>query len=206
MRQCVICGEEKELEMFRKRQIWFSHTCKACYASQYRTGKPNTGRFVKGHKPIAGYEKGNIPWTTGKKHSEETRLRISLKKKGIKLSNEHRKKLSESHPKPSINRAGVRNKKWRVDVKERDVYKCMNCGTNEKLHAHHIIPWKQDISKRFELDNGITLCASCHKKEDGCTVAGWNKGLKHSDEWCENLSKSCKGRKAWNKGLKKEKS
>lgn len=43
MRKCKICNEEKELDKFRKRQVWFSHTCKACYAAQYRTGKTNTG-------------------------------------------------------------------------------------------------------------------------------------------------------------------
>ena len=90
---------------------------------------------------------------------------------------------------------------WRNKIKERDRWQCTKCFSKEKLHAHHIIPWKVDKEKRFDLNNGITLCASCHKKEDGVVPAGWNKGLKRPIEWCQKLSESCKGRKAWNKGL-----
>jgi len=94
------------------------------------------------------------------------------------------------------------HKEWRKSVKIRDEWKCKKCGTEKYLHAHHIIPWKNNELKRFDLDNGITLCRSCHKKEDGCKPAGWNKGLTRSKEWCKKLSESCKGRKVWNKGIK----
>ena len=100
-----------------------------------------------------------------------------------------------------IGRNCKKHRDWRKIILERDG-KCLNCGTTKKLHVHHIIPWKINVEKRFDTGNGFTLCASCHKKCDGPIKGGWNKGLERSKEWCEKLSKSCKGRSVWNTGLK----
>lgn len=54
----------------------------------------------------------------------------------------------------------------RKKVFERDAYTCRKCGkVGNKLNAHHIIPASADKSLILELDNMITLCVSCHKKE-----------------------------------------
>jgi hypothetical protein len=53
---------------------------------------------------------------------------------------------------------------WRKGVLEKDFYTCQMCGNSENLHAHHIIPFAKDIDKRFDIDNGITLCEKCHKQ------------------------------------------
>lgn len=128
LRKCVKCEEEKELEKFRKRNIWFSHTCKSCYASQYRTGKPNTGRFVKGQKGL--YHKGKTA-----KHL----IKVKIKKI---------RPLKSEHP------YGGKRIKWGLDVKTRDGFKCQQCGADKDLQAHHIIKWKQDKSKRKDIENG----------------------------------------------------
>lgn len=138
MRKCIKCGKEKELEKFRKRQVWFSHTCKECYAAQYRTGKPNTGRFVKGQIPWIKGKKGNLRRTTPK-----------YIKKGRDTKNIPGKRVQ-----------------WGLDVKIRDEFKCKNCGSEKNLHAHHIVKWNSDEKLRFDLDNGITLCCSCHAKTE----------------------------------------
>jgi hypothetical protein len=80
-------------------------------------------------------------------------------------------------------------------VKERDKWCCQKCNAKTKLHAHHIIPWEQDKSKRFDLDNGITLCASCHAKED-------LTGKKRPPEVCKNISEGHKGQVSYWKGKK----
>lgn len=46
----------------------------------------------------------------------------------------------------------------------RDEYKCQHCEKEGKLHIHHIIPFM--ISFNNSLNNLITLCPSCHSKED----------------------------------------
>lgn len=56
---------------------------------------------------------------------------------------------------------------WVRSVKKRDNYVCQNCGiTNisQELHAHHILNFCDNIDKGFDVDNGITLCKSCHRK------------------------------------------
>ena len=52
---------------------------------------------------------------------------------------------------------------WRQKVLERDGGRCQNCGGDERLEAHHIKPWATHPDLRGDLDNGITLCADCHK-------------------------------------------
>ena len=55
--------------------------------------------------------------------------------------------------------------KWRITVFERDNYTCQECGiVGGSLNADHIIPFSVDVDKRFDLDNGQTLCVDCHRK------------------------------------------
>lgn len=58
-------------------------------------------------------------------------------------------------------------KKWAKKVKERDGYKCQNCGVKgdtRSLHAHHIDDYYENEDGRMDLDNAITLCSSCHSR------------------------------------------
>lgn len=54
---------------------------------------------------------------------------------------------------------------WRKAVFERDDYTCQECGQyGYTLHAHHLKDWANHPDLRFEVSNGITLCARCHKE------------------------------------------
>ncbi len=57
-------------------------------------------------------------------------------------------------------------KLWRTAVFERDNYMCVWCGDNvgHNLNADHIRSFSKYPESRFDLDNGRTLCISCHKK------------------------------------------
>lgn len=76
-----------------------------------------------------------------------------------------------------------RYKQWRTTVYQRDNYTCQICGQlGGKLHADHIYPFSlivKDLEKIYTtyekivacellwmLNNGRTLCVSCHKKTD----------------------------------------
>lgn len=53
---------------------------------------------------------------------------------------------------------GFRNK-----VYKRDKYTCQVCNqVGGKLNAHHLDGWNWAIDKRFDTDNGVTLCEGCH--------------------------------------------
>lgn len=54
-------------------------------------------------------------------------------------------------------------RKWRDDVLERDK-NCMLCGSTNNLVVHHKKSFADYPELRTELNNGITLCDSCHKK------------------------------------------
>lgn len=69
-------------------------------------------------------------------------------------------------------RASFQSKEWSKAVRGRDG-KCMHCGTTHKLHAHHITPWRQNAALRYDVSNGITLCALCHQKEHGKEFPDW---------------------------------
>lgn len=53
---------------------------------------------------------------------------------------------------------------WRTAVYERDGYTCQECGATSGLNAHHVKAWAHFPESRFDIDNGLTLCAGCHGK------------------------------------------
>jgi 5-methylcytosine-specific restriction endonuclease McrA len=53
---------------------------------------------------------------------------------------------------------------WRRAVYKKDNYMCQICGRRGKLNAHHIFGFAKWKSKRFDINNGITLCSACHYK------------------------------------------
>ena len=54
---------------------------------------------------------------------------------------------------------------WRTEVFNRDDFKCQICNqVGGTLNAHHIKEFAKNPELRFDVDNGITLCESCHKK------------------------------------------
>jgi len=53
---------------------------------------------------------------------------------------------------------------WRNQVLLKDNFKCRKCGYGFNLEAHHIYSYKHEPDLRYDLNNGITFCESCHKR------------------------------------------
>lgn len=62
-------------------------------------------------------------------------------------------------------RKHYQDKTFRKEVFERDSYICQACGYDKGhiLEAHHLDSWDKYPEKRYDLNNGVTLCKSCHK-------------------------------------------
>lgn len=88
-------------------------------------------------------------------------------------------------------------REWAKKVKERDGNVCKICGSTKCLHAHHIIPRRKNKELWYDLNNGITLCNSCHAK-----VEGFQDGHKFTEEIRKKISESKKGQKPWITGRK----
>ena len=52
--------------------------------------------------------------------------------------------------------------KWREAVYEKDGCTCVICGAKENLHAHHKKSFDKYPELRFSIENGITVCRTCH--------------------------------------------
>lgn len=56
------------------------------------------------------------------------------------------------------------NRRFVKTVMERDDYTCVVCGVRGgDLAVHHLNGYNWDVENRFNPDNGVTLCESCHR-------------------------------------------
>jgi len=126
------------------------------------------------HFNIDRREKGGS--LRGQKMSLASREKMSVAKKG--------KNTGESNPnwKGNLVSDDVRErrsyiaKKWRQVILDRDSYKCQKCGCSEKLHVHHIKEFKDYPELRWDINNGITVCVSCHEKIHSRRFPDWLTG------------------------------
>lgn len=111
--------------------------------------------FIKNHKQLntgkTHFKKGMTPWNKGIEWPEMQKENHPNWKGGTYNKNR----------KIDMQRKNYRD--WRKLVIERDKYTCVWCGGNKDLHVDHIKPYSLYPDLRYDLSNGRTLCAECHK-------------------------------------------
>lgn len=133
------------------------------------------------------------------------------------FSDEHKKKLSLSHMGIQANE---NNGMWKGDkasyvaihmwVRRHKGLPTVCATCNKTSDVPRVIQWANvDHKYTRNLDEWVSLCASCHKKHDIekglIQVTSKNNhfyGRKHSDESKQKMSAALKGRVPWNKGKK----
>lgn len=65
-------------------------------------------------------------------------------------------------PAPRPPKTGPQWERPRLAALERDQYRCVDCGSEDRLEVHHIVTWKP--GDPHELDNLATLCVPCHRR------------------------------------------
>ena len=96
------------------------------------------------------FAKGNVPWNKGREHL-----------RGKKHWN-WRGGVDKEHTRI---KQTIEYKEWRAAVYRRDGWKCMRCGYKGlNIIAHHIKSFSKYPELRFSVENGETLCRSCHQR------------------------------------------
>jgi len=85
---------------------------------------------------------------------------------GVTGENHPRWNPERTHEQRVAERKTLKDERWRISVFERDKYICQNCGYDKGgcLVAHHLNSYDKHKKDRYDIDNGITLCVTCHKE------------------------------------------
>lgn len=120
--------------------------------------KISEGRKGKNLGNTNGFVKGMTPWNKGKEHkvhNDKWKSEVSNSMSGENHWNyKDGKRLGRKY----------KSREWSKAVRERDNFTCQMCGSKEKLVSHHIKEWDDNPDKRYDLENGLTLCRKCHCK------------------------------------------
>lgn len=124
------------------------------------------GPLSKEHREkISLANKGRTSPMFGKKHTEESKRKMSIAQIGEKLYNWkdgifYRKSHEHKH-------LCSKYKSWMFAIKKRDHWKCKIADKkcSGRLEAHHILSWKDYPELRYEVNNGITLCLAHHPRK-----------------------------------------
>lgn len=145
-----------------------------------------TERFVRGHALTSGRSKscgcfhrekmksitsGSSNPMYGRKHSIETRLKISRNLPDISGNRNPRWRSDLTEKDRMDRRILPEYKEWREEVFKRDNYTCVCGKRGGALEAHHLESYSRNRELSFSVDNGVTLCKKHHRRfhtEYGC--------------------------------------
>jgi hypothetical protein len=163
---CVECNRVNMSK--RSKQMWEDgkirdNLLKVLHSDEYREKqlisikKLWDNEDFKKQKSMKLSNMNKMNWT-----NEEFIKKQSDKMKGKNNPNYNPNRTDEEREKE---RKTLENDMWVKEVYQRDNYTCKYCGKRGgNINAHHLDSYHWCIEKRFDIDNGITLCEHCHKK------------------------------------------
>ena len=177
---CAYCGAHHEIDVRqgsnRRTRRYCNSKCRRAARTARYVPKPsqlripwNKGKTAEQDPRIAAatsnlpqrFKKGHKPWHTGLTHKELPSIphgpRVNTWKGGV---------TPEGHQL----RQNDQYKQWRLAVYRRDHFTCQHCGVKASgkgtIVAHHIKGWQESPELRYVVENGVTLCRSCHATVD----------------------------------------
>lgn len=182
-KNCAVCGVKYFKKVLTNKTIWGkSKFCSWKCHSKWQIGKPhpfNRRKMTK--EEILHRFSVNPKWggyMTGKKHSEASKIKMSISRLKIKPEEWTGYKTSEDRHL----RRYFQNTIQKM-VFERDNYTCQICHKMGCcLQVDHIKPWSRYPEFRFEMNNLRTLCMDCHYfvtfgKEKPKSIKAWGHNL-----------------------------
>ena len=76
------------------------------------------------------------------------------------------KRLQKKKNKPEEIRRSKEYKIFREKILSRDNHKCTKCGSDRKLHIHHLKSIGKYPELALEESNVVTLCIKCHSETE----------------------------------------
>jgi len=143
-----------------------------------KLSKEHKKKLSESHKGIIPkilFLKGHIPWNKNKKNEYSLKHNKQFKKDHIPWNKgkEFLQIKGENNPKwkGGITPENIKSRQsleyaiWRMEIFKKDNFTCRFCKKRGgKLVAHHLQSFSEFPELRFSVDNGITLCRSCHSK------------------------------------------
>lgn len=180
--KCDYCGNEFKREPYKNRgkRVFCS---RECYIKQNKERERKKEVLIK--CPICGLEKK--VWTSRLKYSKDIYCSYECARKGfsLKYSKENSPNYNPnlSDEERILRRHYPEYLEWRKQIFERDRYTCDCCGSDKggDLNAHHLNSYDWDKKHRTDINNGVTLCETCHKEFHKIYGYGNNKKEQYID-------------------------
>ena len=142
--------------------------------------------MYKGRKPATVTQKRleYIESLKGVKRDPEIGKKISATNRAANRKGSNNPKWKFENASRDRDRKLIDYKNWRLAVYQRDNFTCVMCGITheeEYIHADHIERWVDSPEKRFDINNGRTLCRKCHY------FVTYNKIMPESSNWGKSL-------------------
>lgn len=144
---CDDCGEERVTKFYRAELL-----CRSCAKKDCTFTDEHKAKISKAKK---GQNAGENNHFYGKVY---------------KFPSEH---PSYNHNLSDKDRADRRinreYREWQYDVKKNDNFTCQSCYDSKggNLVSHHLESHNSNIDLRYDIDNGVCLCETCHKEFHG---------------------------------------
>ena len=158
------CLDVEFSELKPNSEVKVEWVCDECEVRQVTTMRPSryTGRCRACANKVAA---------VGSKHSKEANEAKSSRQLG---SANHRYNPDITDKQRSQYRTRLHDN-WAIEVKELAGYICDICEDTEKSKvAHHLQAYLAYEESRYEIDNGVCLCRSCHAEFHGKYGTGNN--------------------------------
>lgn len=159
---CTSCGFERKIQFFLYKEL-----CQKC-AQRILNEKPETLARKSAHmkKLATDYR--------------EVLINFSKLRSGENSVNWNKNKTNEER---LLERSTPENRAWAAQVKSRDDYTCVICAARGgKLVSHHLMAYGAYPELRYDIDNGVTLCKTCHNDFHSIYGLGGNT-LKQFEEF-----------------------
>ena len=183
---CYDCCEIKAREAVEKKYGGYSECAFSCMDKRTETnikryGFPNVfqNEEIKKRSVATSMEKYGVPVYSMSDEGKERKERTCLMKYGVRHYIELFKGrfIKENSPVwkggvaySRVERATHEYIVWRASVYARDKYTCQVCGARNgngyevTVNAHHIKNWRDCVTLRYDVNNGITMCSDCHMR------------------------------------------